>query len=284
MTSDILTTESRTTGPVDALKAAHRTMWATGDYPAVAEHIAGDPPARALRAAGVRAGDRVLDVATGSGNAALEAARLGARVTGLDLVPELLDVARDRAAAAGLDIDLVPGDAEAMPFADASFARVLSVFGVQFAPRHDVAADELVRVTAPGGTIGLVNWTPSGVIGRMFTVLGRHLPAPPAFASPPPRWGDEQHVRGLFAGHSVDVTFERGTNPFVFASPDACIDFFAQAYGPTVKARERLTAEGTWDACRDDLRTLFATVNSATDGSFRADAEFLVAAVRKVDR
>src|SRR5262249_30679276 len=160
------------------------------DYPAIAQHIAAGPVSDALAAAHVGPGTRLLDVATGSGNVALAAADQRARVVGLDLVPELLDVARSRAVAAGADIDWVEGDAEALPFDDSSFDSVTSVFGVQFAPRHQVTADELVRVCRPGGTIGLVNWTPEGLIGAMFGIMGRYMPAPPAFATAPPLWGD----------------------------------------------------------------------------------------------
>ena len=142
----------------------------------------------------------MLDVATGTGNVALLAAELGAEVTGLDLVPDLLDVARSRDDGR---IAWIEGDAEALPFADASFDRVLSVFGIQFAPRHQVVADELVRVCRPGGAIGLVNWTPEGLIGRMFKILGKYMPKPPAFASPPPLWGSEEHQRSLFAAADV---------------------------------------------------------------------------------
>ena len=157
----------------------------------------------------------MLDVATGTGNVALRAAELGADVTGLDLVPDLLDVARGRDDGR---VAWIEGDAEALPFDDASFDRVLSVVGIQFAPRHQVVADELVRVCRPGGAIGLVNWTPEGLIGRMFKILGKYMPKPPAFASPPPLWGSEEHQRTLFAAHDVSLSFERGVNPFVFPS------------------------------------------------------------------
>src|SRR6516225_6689841 len=146
--------------PVAQLKLAHRATWAAGDYPAVARHIADGPVNAALAAARVLPGTRLLDVATGSGNVALLAAEAGAHVVGLDLVSELLKVAHSRARAAGLAIEWVQGDAEALPFADGSFDSVTSVFGVQFAPRHQVTADELVRVCRLGGTIGVVNWTP----------------------------------------------------------------------------------------------------------------------------
>ncbi|MDQ5809038.1 MAG: class I SAM-dependent methyltransferase, partial [Actinomycetota bacterium] len=241
-------TSTTSTDPVAALKDAHRAVWASGDYPAIAAHIDASPPAAVVAAAGIAPGDRVLDVATGSGNAALAAARLGARVTGLDLVPELLDVARTRAATESLEIELVAGDAEALPFADGAFDRVISVVGIQFAPRHQVVAGELVRVCAPGGTIALVNWTPRGLIGQVLKTVGSHMPAPPAFASPPPLWGDEEHVRGLFGGH--DVSYELGANPFRFPSADAFMSFFEERYGPMLTARAKLEATGGWHRCR----------------------------------
>jgi SAM-dependent methyltransferase len=260
---------------VAQLKAAHRTTWATGDYPGVAEHIAQSMPAHVINGAGIGPGDRVLDVATGTGNAALAAARYGAAVTGLDLTPDLLDVARQRAAAAGVDIDFVEGDCEALPFSDGSFDGVLSVVGVQFAPRHAVTAAELVRVCSPsGGVIGLANWTPEGVIGQLFRIMGRYLPAPPPFASAPPLWGDEAHVRSLFAGHDVELSFERGHNAFRFGTVAQFQAYFEQKYGPMIKAREALGDR--WPDCQAELRELYDSVNQATDGTCHIEAEYLV--------
>jgi len=267
--------------PVAELKLAHRATWAAGDYPAVARHIADRPVTHALMAAHVRPGARVLDIATGSGNVALHAAKEHARVVGLDLVPELLDVARSRALAEGLEIDWVEGDAEALPFASASFDSVTSVFGVQFAPRHQVTADEMVRVCRPGGTVGLVNWTPEGLIGEMFQIMGRYLPPPPAFATAPPLWGDESHVRDLFARHDVTLSFTRASNLFAFESVEAYQTFFEERYGPTIKAQEKLVPQGRWDDCRADLRDLFERRNTATDGSCRIDAEYLAISITR---
>ncbi|MBV8991708.1 MAG: class I SAM-dependent methyltransferase [Solirubrobacterales bacterium] len=274
-----MTTVAQTSDPVAALKLAHRATWAAGDYPAVARHIADSPVRDALTAAQVRPGTRVLDVATGSGNVALLAAEARAQVVGLDLVPELLDVAHSRAVAAGLDIEWVHGDAEALPFADGSFDSVTSVFGVQFAPRHQVTADELVRVCRPGGAIGLVNWTPEGLIGEMFQIMGRYLPPPPAFATAPPQWGDERYVRDLFARHDVTLSFTRASNLFAFDSVDAYQTFFEQRYGPTIKAQEKLLPEGRWDECRAELRQLFDRRNTATDGSCRIQAEYVAISI-----
>jgi ubiquinone/menaquinone biosynthesis C-methylase UbiE len=276
-----MTTIAQSSDPVAALKLAHRATWAAGDYPAVARHIADDPVRDALTAARVRPGARVLDVATGSGNVALDAANAGAQVVGLDLVPELLDVAQSRALAAGVEIEWVHGDAEALPFADGSFDSVTSVFGVQFAPRHQTAADELVRVCRAGGTIGLINWTPDGLIGEMFQIMGRYLPPPPAFVTAPPQWGDEHHVRNLFARHDVTLSFTRASNLFAFESVDAYQTFFEQRYGPTIKAQEKLLPEGRWDDCRAELRELFERRNTATDGSCRIQAEYAAISISR---
>jgi SAM-dependent methyltransferase len=278
-----MTTTAQSSDPVAALKLAHRATWAAGDYPTVARHIADAPVKDALTAARVRPDARVLDVATGSGNVALEAANTGARVVGLDLVPDLLDVARSRASAAGVDIEWVHGDAESLPFADGSFDSVTSVFGVQFAPRHQVTADELVRVCRASGTIGLVNWTPDGLIGEMFHIMGRYLPPPPAFATAPPLWGDERHVSELFARHDVTLSYTRASNLFAFDSVDAYQTFFEQRYGPTIKAQEKLVADGRWDACRAELRELFDRRNTATDGSCRIHAEYLTISISRTD-
>jgi SAM-dependent methyltransferase len=278
-----MTTIVQPSDPAAELKLAHRATWAAGDYPSVAQHIADGPVHNALDAAQVQPGARVLDVATGSGNVALVAAETGASTVGLDLVPELLDVARSRAAAAGVEIEWVQGDAEALPFPDGSFDSVTSVFGIQFAPRHQVTADELVRVCRPGGTIGLVNWTPEGLIGQMFQIMGRYLPAPPAFASAPPLWGDEQHVRELFADHDVSLSFTRATNLFAFDTVEAYQTFFEERYGPTIKAQEKLAPQGSWEDCRAELRELFERLNTATDGSCRIEAEYVAISISRGD-
>jgi SAM-dependent methyltransferase len=270
-----------TTDPATSLKQTHRAVWASGEYAAIAAHINERPPRDAVAAAGVQAGDRVLDVATGTGNAALVAARAGANVTGLDLVPDLLDVAKRRAEAERLHVAWVAGDAEDLPFVDGAYDRVTSVFGIQFAPRHQVVADELVRVCRPGGTIALVNWTPGGLIGQILKTLGGRLPAPPAFASPPPLWGDEDHVRELFAEHDVDLELRRATNTWAFPSAEDFQVLMEERYGPMLKARERLSGEGVWEEVRAGLLELYATFDEAIDGSFRAEAEYLVVSARR---
>jgi SAM-dependent methyltransferase len=259
------------------LKQPHRATWAAGNYAAVAEHIDEVPPAHLFARLPVAAEDTVLDVAAGTGNAAIRAARAGATVVGLDLTPELFTVARQRAERAGVSVDWVEGDAEALPFGDDAFDVILSIFGVQFAPRHRVAAAELARVCRPGGRVGLVSWTPEGFIGQFFRVMSGYLPALPDYASAPPLWGDEEHVRSLFAGTGLAWEFGRGHNPWRFASAEDLIAFMERNYGPTVKARARLEAEGTWDACRSELVALAERFDEAGDGQLLVRAEYLVA-------
>jgi len=232
-----------------AIKGRQQATWASGDYSAVAARI---PLVAELLvdSADLAAGSRVLDVATGSGNAALAAARSGCEVVGLDYVPSLLERARVRAQAEGFEIEYVEGDAEALPFADASFDAVLSVFGVMFAPDQALAAAELVRACRPGGTIALSSWRPDGFIGSLFRTVAAHVP-PPAGLSSPMHWGDEQRL-GALLGDGVDLvaTTER-THTFRYPSAEAFVDFFRAHYGPTLKAfaaldeagRERLAAD-----------------------------------------
>ena len=263
------------------LKRTHRATWAAGDYAAVAERIDEVPPGDLLERVPVRPYDDVLDVATGTGNVALQAAAAGADVVGVDLTPELFDTARRRADEQGVAVDWLEGDAEDLPFDDESFDVVLSVFGVQFAPRHQVVAYEVARVTRPGGRIGLVNWTPEGLIGEMFKIMGKYLPAPPEYASSPPLWGSEEHVRDLFEGSDVELEFARGHNPWRFDSAEHLVVFFETNYGPTLKAREKLEAEGRWTELREELHALAERRNEATDGSLLVNAEYLVTIGRK---
>jgi SAM-dependent methyltransferase len=263
------------------LKRTHRATWAAGDYAAVAEVIDAIPPRHLLDRLDVGPATSVLDVATGTGNLALRAAAAGADVVGLDITPELFGTARERAAAWEVDVDWVEGDAEALPYRDASFDCVTSVFGVQFAPRHEVAAGELARVCRPGGQIGLVNWTPAGKVGELLLILGRYLPKPPAFVASPRLWGDEDHVRTLFEGTGVELTFEYGFTSWSFASAEHYVAFMETAYGPLVKARERLTAEGTWADCRAEILAMAERRNEATDGQLLLQAQYVVIVGRR---
>lgn len=267
-----------TTAPsvtVEALKAAHHPTWASGDYAHIATLVTGVGEAVAARA-GITPGDDVLDVAAGTGNASLPAALAGGQVIATDLTPELFAAGRRRADEAGVSIDWIAADAEDLPFEDARFDRVLSSLGVQFAPRHEVVAAELVRVCRPGGRIVLGNWSATGYIGRFWSTMGPYMPTPPAFASPPPGWGRAEHVEALFAPHPVSLAFEHGAVTFSADSADAFMDMFADLYGPLLQARTRLSAAGRWDALRGELIALSEELNTATDGTWRVDSDYLV--------
>jgi SAM-dependent methyltransferase len=218
-----------------AVKTRQQATWASGDYAQIATLIV--PVAeRLIDAADILAGSSVLDVACGSGNVSLAAARAGGAVTGIDYVPALLERGRERAAAERIAVDLMHGDAEQIPFPDESFDASVSVFGTMFAPDHGRTAAELVRVTRPGGTIALASWTPAGFIGAMFGTVAAHVPPPPGLASPL-LWGTEEHLAGLF-GQDVTWSHRRRTFTFRFASADAFVECFAEYYGPTLKALE----------------------------------------------
>jgi SAM-dependent methyltransferase len=239
-----------------AVKARQQATWASGDFAEIATLIV--PVAERLcDAADLRAGSTVLDVACGSGNAALAAARLGCVVTGIDYVPALLERGRERAAAERISLDLRHGDAEEIPFPDESFDATLSVFGSMFAPDHRRAAEELVRVTRPGGTIALASWTPDGFLGAMFETIAKHVP-PPSGLSSPIQWGTEAHLAELF-GADVAWVHHRRTFTFRFTSAEAFVECFAAYYGPTVKALE--AAGSARDALTRDLHDLALTWN-----------------------
>src|SRR5688572_14538841 len=185
------------------LKGRHRAMWASGDYPSMVETFLLPLGPRLVEACGIDSGMRVLDVAAGTGNASIPAAERGASVTASDLTPELLEAGRRRAEASGVQLEWVAADAENLPFEDQSFDVVMSSIGAMFAPHHQDVADEFVRVCRPGGTIGLLSWTPEGMIGALFRTMGPFAPPPPPGASPPPLWGSPEHVDELF-GDRVD--------------------------------------------------------------------------------
>ncbi len=210
-------------------------MWALGDYPAVATQIIAELGPTLVAAAGVRPGHSVLDVAAGSGNAAIPAALAGADVMATDLCPDLLEVGEVAAREAGVTLRWKEADAENMPCADSAYDITLSCVGVMFAPHHQAAADELLRVTRSGGTIALISWTPEGFIGQMFATMKPYAPPPPPGASPPPLWGSEEHVRGLFGEGVSSMTAEkRRLRVANFASGAEFRDFFKATYGPTI--------------------------------------------------
>jgi SAM-dependent methyltransferase len=266
---------------VNELKRAHRRTWAAGDYSRVAELVQ-DPATRLVDAVGIEPGMDVLDVAAGTGNVAIPAAQRGARVTGLDLTPELFDVARERAASAGVEVEWIEADAEEMPFEDGRFDRVLSALGVMFTPRHEVMAAELARVTRPDGVIGVVNWTPEGFVGQLFALLGGYMPPPPSYASPPPLWGDEAHVRKLFTESGVELEFERRMAPQPFESAEDHVRYFETHYGPVVMARERLAGDGTWDEVRAKYLELVDSFARTPEGGFGLEFEYLLVVGRKL--
>jgi SAM-dependent methyltransferase len=264
---------------VSGIKEGQKMMWTAGDYPEISRRIASVAELLAERV-GAGPGVELLDVATGSGNVAIAAARAGAKVTGLDLTPKLLDVARSRASAAGLEIEFVEGDAEQLPFEHGSFDRVTSCFGVMFAPRQQVAAAELVRVARPGSTIGVAAWTPEGFVGASFKTSMGYMPPMPAELKPPVMWGNEEHVRSLFADSGAEVTCERRTVAFSGPNADAWFAEDERMLGPAVMAKAALEPQGRYEQLRDDMLALYSDFNEADDGSFRVQSEYLLTLVR----
>jgi SAM-dependent methyltransferase len=261
-----------TTPTLDGLKAKQQQTWASGDYGAVAALI--HPIAEELvRAADLSAGARVLDVAAGSGNASIAAARCLCRVTATDYVPGLLDRAAERAAAEHLPIEIALADAENLPYPDDSFDAVLSVVGAMFAPDQERTAAELIRVARPGGTIALANWTPDGFIGEMFRTVGRRVPPPPGIRGPV-EWGSEPRLRELFGDRVSELRVAPQTFVFRFASPAAFADYFRAHYGPTVKAFAALDDAGG-KQLYEDLVDLAARHNVATDGTARIPSAYV---------
>ena len=275
------------TGTIDpdadrALKARHRAMWALGDYPTVASDVIPELGPTLVAASGVRRGDRVLDVAAGSGNASVPAALTGAEVVASDLAPELFVAGREFAARSGVQLTWEEGDAEALPYADGSFDVVLSTVGVMFAPHHQLAADELVRVCRPGGTIGLLSWTPTGFIGELFRTMKPYAPPPPPGAQPPPLWGDEDHVRGLLGDRVTDVVaWRRTVTVGGFASPEAWRNYWKSAYGPAIVAYRNVADDPERVAALDrDLTALAARYDIGT-GTTVMEWEYLLLTARR---
>ncbi len=262
-----------------AIKQRQQATWASGDYAVVGTtlQIIGELLAEAVD---VRAGERVLDVAAGNGNATLAAARRFAQVTSTDYVPALLDKARERARAEGLPVTFQVADAEALPFDDASFDIVLSTLGVMFAPDQARAARELLRVTRRGGRIGLANWTPDSFIGRLFKVIGAHV-APPAGVKSPALWGSEGHLNTLFDGAPMHC--ERRMFNFRGRSPAHWLQMFRDFYGPTHKAFAALDAAGQ-QALERDITLLLQQFNVAGPTSLVVPSEYLEVVITKRGR
>lgn len=274
-----------TSDPVEAdraLKAKHAAMWALGDYSAVATEVIPQLGPVLVEACGVRRGDRVLDVAAGSGNAAIPAALAGARVVACDLTPELLEIGRRLASERGVDVEWRQADAEALPFADGEFDTVMSCVGVMFAPHHQVSADELVRVCRPGGTIGLINWTPEGFVGQLFATMKPYAAPPPPGASPPPLWGREDHVRALLGDRVTDVAARRQTLTVDrFEKPEAFLDFWKASYGPTVAVYRGIAEDPERVAGLDHDLTELARRNDSGAGSTVLEWEYLLLTATK---
>jgi SAM-dependent methyltransferase len=260
------------------LKARHRAMWASGDYPSMVETFLLPLGPRLVDACAVGSGMRVLDVAAGTGNASLPAAQRGAQVTASDLTPELLDAGRRRAEDAGLELDWVEADAEQLPFEDEAFDVVMSSIGAMFAPHHQDVADELVRVCRPGGTIGLLSWTPEGVVGTLFRAMGPFMPPPPPGAQPPPLWGSEDHVRELFGDRVELATLERDVlEVTAFDRPEDYAEHFKGRYGPTLVAQANARRDGREAELDEALERLVGEVNLGAPDDARFEMEYLLA-------
>ena len=265
-----------------ALKTKHRAVWASGNYSAVVNDLVNPLGPILVEAAGIKPGDLVLDVAAGTGNAAIPAAQIGAEVIASDLTPELMEVGKKWAAEVGAQLTWETADAEALPYGDGVFDAVLSCLGVMFAPHHQPAADELVRVCRPGGTIGLIAWTPPGFIGQMFATMKPYAPPPPAGAQPPPLWGDEDHVRELLGDRVEQVQTEtRAVRLRYFATPEAFRDYFKANYGPTISTYKAIAEDTERVAALDrDLVELARRFDVGTDSTV-LDWEYLLLTARK---
>jgi ubiquinone/menaquinone biosynthesis C-methylase UbiE len=267
------------------LKARHRKMWALGDYPSMVTDFLTPLGERLAEAAAIRPGQRVLDVAAGTGNASLAAAERGASVVASDLTPELLEAGRAAAEARGLELDWREADAEALPFEDASFDVVMSCIGAMFAPHHQAVADELVRVCKPGGTIAMLNWTPEGLIGQVFKTMGPYMPAPPPGATPPPMWGSEDHVRELFGDRVTDLHMGRSMlDVRMFDRAVQYRDYFKEKYGPTIVAYRNNADDPEKVAALDQaFGELAERTNLAGEGEPpRWEQEYLTVVARRV--
>jgi len=264
---------STTQPEMESLKTRLKSMWMAGDFGQIANVIQAGAD-EFIASLGLKPGNRVLDVACGSGNLAIPAARTGARVTGVDIATNLLEQARARAEAEGLAIQFDEGDAESLPYDDAAFDVVITMFGAMFAPRPELVSSELVRVCEPGGLIAMANWTPAGHIGQMFKITGKHVPPPPTMPSPI-KWGDEETVRERLTNGITDLKLTSRMCAFKFPfSPAEVVEFFRMYYGPTQRAFGALD-ENAQSALRKDLEQLWSDNNKATDGTTHVDAEYL---------
>jgi len=258
---------------IETIKQKMKASWIAGDFGVIGRY-AEQAEEEFVQRLGIKPGMRVLDVACGTGNTALPAARAGAHVTGVDIAPNLLEQAKKRAGDAGLNIDFREGDAEGLDFSDASFDLIISVFGAMFAPRPERVAAELLRVCRPGGTIAMANWIPTGLVGKMFAVNARHAPPPPGIPAPT-MWGDENTVRERFNHGAANVKCTVFESNFRYPFPPReVVELFRRYFGPTHVAFSRLDESGQ-RAYFADLERLWSDHNLATDGSTNVPAEYL---------
>lgn len=262
---------------LDDFKTVQRAIWDAGDYGSLSPLIA-DVGELVVARANVSPGMTVLDVACGTGNAARAAARAGARVTALDLVPKLLETGRAKARAEGLEIEWHEGDAEHLPFEDARFDRVFSTFGHMFAPRHQRTAEEMARVCRRGGAIVTATWTVDGTVGEIFRISGSYMPPPPDYASPPILWGREEYVRERFAGVATGFAFEHQVNWIEWESIDGWADYFMARFGPMVTARSMLGER--FGELRERVVDVWRKANTAAGGRLRVPQQYLVSIIR----
>jgi ubiquinone/menaquinone biosynthesis C-methylase UbiE len=250
-----------------------RKLWSSGDYPSAMHVIAGVGPL-VVEGAGVSGDDAVLDVACGSGNATIPAAKTGAKTTGLDITPELIEAGKANAKESGVEIDWIEGDAMDLPFDDDSFDVVTSVFGCMFAPDHRRTAEELARVLKPGGRMVVTAWRPEGNFGAMFRTIASHMPPPPEGFQAPPLWGNEEHVREIFEGTAIDLDLEPTAVEFTADSPEAYLEEMERDLPPMVMAQANMEPD-KWQALRSDLQTLYAETNES-ETAFSAKQEYLL--------
>jgi SAM-dependent methyltransferase len=256
----------------NAIKAGQQQTWATGDFSVIGWNTV-FPGELLCEAVGLRAGDKVLDVATGSGNAALSAARRNCLAIGIDYVPALVERARARAAAEGLSARFEVGDCESIPFPDHSFDVVLSVYGSIFAPDPEKAAGELLRVCRPGGRIGMTNWTPDGFWGQAFGLIGRYRPPPPGLR-PAPEWGTEARLHELFGGAIASMRAERRSALFRFRNAQHWIAVFSACFGPVIRTLEALEAPRR-AAFLQELEGVLNRFNRSGDDTLVVGADYL---------
>ena len=264
-----------------AVKTKHRAMWASGDYPVLASDLIWELGSALVDACGVQQGDRVLDVAAGSGNAAIRAAQAGAEVVASDLTPELFETGRAEAAKQNVELDWQVADAENLPYEDGEFDKVISCVGIMFAPNHEASSAEFVRVCRAGGTLGLLNWTPEGFIGQMLKAIKPYAPPPPPGAQPGPLWGSEDHVRSLFGDKVTDVSANKQTLKVDhYSSGEEFRDYFKRYYGPTIAVYKNVADDAERTAALDEELADLGRRFGADDGTM--EWEYLLLTARKV--